>query len=170
MSNSSTCHSLSLDNSLSIEHQAFALISFEGTRFDLTRKQALVSKLIEAALSNDVNTQEIQVLSKYKDVEISKIVEFLKHHDGEEPAIPEKPLRSKKMREVTTEWCADFVDQISKNRDLLYKVIDLANYFDIPSLLHICCAKVASLIKGEKLENIKKILTSNEDIEETASY
>ncbi len=93
------------------------------------------------------------------------MVEFLKHHDGEAPAIPEQPLRSKKMREVTTEWCANFVDQIGKNRDLIYKVIDIASYFDIPSLLHICCAKVASLIKGEKLENIKNILTTNEEIE-----
>ena len=168
MSNSSICSSLSLEDSLSIEHQAFALISFEGTRFDLTRKQALISKLIETALSNDVNTHEISVLSKYKDVEISKLVEFLKYHDGEEPAIPEQPLRSKKMSDVTTEWCAKFVDQIGKNRDLLYKVIDIANYFDIPSLLHICCAKVASLIKGEKLENIMKILINNEDTEQIA--
>jgi hypothetical protein len=45
-------------------------------------------------------------------------------------------------------------------------VIDIASYFDIPSLLHICCAKVASLIKGEKLENIKSILTTN-DLEES---
>jgi S-phase kinase-associated protein 1 len=155
--------SLSLDDSSMIENEVIALISIEGTRFELTRKQALLSKLIETALSNDTKTTEIPVSNKYTDVHISKMVEFLKHHDGEAPAIPEQPLRSKKMSEVTTEWCANFVDQIGKNRDLIYKVIDIANYFDIPSLLHICCAKVASLIKGEKLENIKNILINNEE-------
>ena len=154
--------SLSLDDSSMMDQETITLISVEGTRFDLSRKQALISKLIETALSNDPKTQEIPVLNKYKDVELSKVVEFLKHHDGEAPAIPEQPLRSKKMSDVTTEWCANFVEQIGKNRDLLYKVIDIANYFDIPSLLHICCAKVASLIKGEKLENIKTILITNE--------
>ena len=159
--------SLSLDDSSMIENEVIALISSQGTRFELTRKQALLSKLIETALSNDTKTMEIPVSNMYRDVHISKMVEFLKHHDGEAPAIPEQPLRSKKMSEVTTEWCANFVDQIGKNRDLIYKVIDIASYFDIPSLLHICCAKVASLIKGEKLENIKAILTTN-DLEESA--
>ena len=157
--------SLSLDDSSMIENEVIALISIEGTRFELTRKQALLSKLIETALSNDTKTTEIPVSNKYNDIHIFKMVEFLKHHDGEAPAIPEQPLRSKKMSEVTTEWCANFVDHIGKNRDLIYKVIDIANYFDIPSLLHICCAKVASLIKGEKLENLKTILTTNDELE-----
>ena len=154
--------SLSLDDSTVMESQMIALVSVEGTRFELTRKQLSLSKFVQTALSNDQNTNEIPVSSSYKDTAIAKVVEFLRHHDGEAPAIPEQPLRSKKMKEVTTEWCADFVDTVGKNRDLLYKVIEVANYFDIPSLLHICCAKVASLIKGEKLEDIKGILLNNE--------
>ncbi len=154
--------SLSLDDSTVSENEMISLVTTTGTHFELTRKQASLSKLIQTALSNDSKTIEIPVSNKYNDVELSKMIEFLKHHDGEAPAIPEQPLRSKKMCEVTTEWCADFVDTIGKNRDLLYKVIDIANYFDIPSLLHICCAKVASLIKGEKLEDIKKILLNND--------
>ncbi len=162
MSNSETNDSLSLDDSTVSDNEMIALITSAGARVELTRKQASLSKLIQTALSNDMKTTEIPVSNKYNEVEIGKMVEFLKHHEGEAPAIPEQPLRSKKMSEVTTEWCAEFVDSIGKNRDLLYKVIDIANYFDIPSLLHICCAKVASLIKGEKLEDIKKILLNND--------
>ena len=36
-----------------------------------------------------------------------------------------------------------------------------ANYMDIRSLLHLGCAKVASLIKGQPLEKIKGILDPN---------
>ena len=78
MSNTNS-DSLSLDDSAMMDQETITLISFEGTRFDLTRKQALISKLIETALSNDPKTQEIPVLNKYKDVELSKVVEFLKH-------------------------------------------------------------------------------------------
>eukprot|EP01003_Olkasia_polycarbonata_P003706 NODE_2499_length_422_cov_49.705094_g2418_i0.p3 GENE.NODE_2499_length_422_cov_49.705094_g2418_i0~~NODE_2499_length_422_cov_49.705094_g2418_i0.p3 ORF type:complete len:59 (-),score=24.53 NODE_2499_length_422_cov_49.705094_g2418_i0:246-395(-) len=35
-----------------------------------------------------------------------------------------------------------------------------ANYMDVKSLLHLGCAKVASLIKGEPLEKIKDILST----------
>jgi len=40
----------------------------------------------------------------------------------------------------------------------LYDLILAANYMDIKSLLHLGCAKVASLIKGQPLEKIKDIL------------
>ena len=79
--------SLSLDDSSMIDQETMALVSAEGTRFDLTRKQALISKLIETALSNDprmgdvdAKTMEIPVSNKYTDIEISKMIEFLKHH------------------------------------------------------------------------------------------
>jgi S-phase kinase-associated protein 1 len=154
--------SLSLEDPSVNETQLIGLVTGSGTRFELTRKQASLSKFIETALCDDSEKIDIPMSQKYNDEDVSKMIEFLIHHNGEAPEIPEQPLRSKKMSEVTTEWCATFVDEIGKNRDLLYKVIDLANYFDIQSLLHICCAKVASLIKGEKLENIKNILTTNE--------
>lgn len=40
----------------------------------------------------------------------------------------------------------------------MYDLILAANYMDIKSLLHLGCAKVASLIKGQPLEKIKDIL------------
>merc|ERR1711964_833960 len=38
-----------------------------------------------------------------------------------------------------------------------------ANYMDIKSLLHLGCAKIATLIKGKSPEEIKKILGADED-------
>ena len=43
---------------------------------------------------------------------------------------------------------ADFIDRIGDNRQALYDLILAANYMDIKALLHLGCAKVASLIKG----------------------
>lgn len=53
---------------------------------------------------------------------------------------------------------ADYIDKIGENRQRLYDLILGANYMDIKSLLHLGCAKVASLIKGQPLDKIKEIL------------
>ncbi len=88
----------------------------------------------------------------------------MEHHQGVEPPIIPKPLRSKEMKQVVTdEWDAKFIDKIGENRKALYDVILAANYMDIKSLLHLGCAKVASLIKGQPLEKIKEILTKGMD-------
>merc|ERR1712146_105385 len=85
---------------------------------------------------------------------------------GVEPPIIEKPLRSKVMKDVCKDaWDAKFIDTIGEQRQQLYDLILAANYMDIKSLLHLGCAKVASLIKGQPLEKIKDILavgTKNE--------
>ena len=60
---------------------------------------------------------------------------------------------------VKDSWDADFIDGIAPNRQALYDLILAANYMDIKSLLHLGCAKVASLIKGQPLEKIKDILS-----------
>jgi hypothetical protein len=50
----------------------------------------------------------------------------------------------------------------------LYDLILAANYMDIKSLLHLGCAKVASLIKGQPLEKIKEILDPNPGLPKVA--
>jgi len=52
--------------------------------------------------------------------------------------------------------------KIGETRQQLYDLILAANYMDIKSLLHLGCAKVASLIKGQPLEKIKEILDPNQ--------
>jgi hypothetical protein len=64
------------------------------------------------------------------------------------------------MKDVCKDaWDAEFIDRIGENRQMLYDLILAANYMDIKSLLHLGCAKVASLIKGQPLEKIKEILS-----------
>jgi S-phase kinase-associated protein 1 len=87
------------------------------------------------------------------------VVEYMIHHAGTEPDIVEKPLRSKNMKDVVKDqWDATFIDNLALEKQKLYDVILAANYMDIRSLLHLGCAKVASLIKGQPLDKIKGIL------------
>ena len=94
----------------------------------------------------------------------------MNHHKGVEPPIVEKPLRSKVMKDVCKDpFDADFIDRIGENRQALYDLILAANYMDIKSLLHLGCAKVASLIKGQPLEKIKDILSTGAKTDEKKS-
>ena len=56
-------------------------------------------------------------------------------------------------------WCAarsllaDFVDV---DQEVLFELILAANYMDVKALLDLCCAKVASMMKGKTAEQIRK--------------
>lgn len=139
------------------------LVSSDGHTFPVNIKYAKISVFVTSALEDDDEAIDIPVLSVDKET-LALVVEFMNHHEGTEPERPEKPLRHKEMSQVCNDpWDAEFIDRVDQQygRQQLYNVILAANYMDIKSLLHIACAKVASLIKGQPLEKIKVILDPN---------
>merc|ERR1711957_385673 len=88
------------------------------------------------------------------------IVNYLKHHNGKKPEEIAKPIRSVKMeRIVADKWDAEYINAMSKKT--IFQVILGANYMDLPSLLHLGCAKIATLIRGKSPEEIKTILADD---------
>jgi len=147
--------SLSLDDDVG----TIKLVSKDGKDFSLEKKYVFISTLVKTSLETDATASEVPMLGVKGDI-LSKVVDYMIHHKGSEPPIIEKPLRSKIMKDVCKDaWDADYIDKIGENRQQLYDLILAANYMDIKSLLHLGCAKVASLIKGQPLEKIKDILS-----------
>jgi len=137
------------------------LVSKDGKDFSVDKKFAYISALVKTSLDADPSASEVPMPGVKGDI-LGKIVEYANHHKGTEPPIIEKPLRSKVMKDVCKDaWDAEFIDKIGENRPQLYDLILAANYMDIKGLLHLGCAKVASLIKGQPLEKIKDILQGN---------
>ena len=138
------------------------LASKDKKTFIVERKHAFVSTLVKTSLENDDKAEEVPVPGVSGAI-LELVVNYMKEHKGVEPPIIEKPLRSKVMRDVCPhKWDADYIDKIGDTRQQLYDLILAANYMDIKSLLHLGCAKVASLIKGQPLERIKEILDPNQ--------
>ena len=134
------------------------LKSKDNKCYQVDIKCASISRLVHSSLENDAEAQEVPILS-VEGLVLEKVVTYMNHHKGTEPPIVEKPLRSKDMKIVCADsWDAEFIDNIGENRQLLYDIILAANYMDIKGLLHLGCAKVASLIKGQPLEKIQSIL------------
>jgi len=138
------------------------LTTKDGGSQRVNKAYACISKVLATTLESDPTATEVPLNEPEINASIlADVAAYIEHHKGTEPAIVEKPLRSKLMKEVTTAWCAEFIDRIGEDRKKLYAMISCANYLDIQSLLHLGCAKVASLIKGQPLDKIKEILTKN---------
>lgn len=137
------------------------LITQDGKCFTIPKRVASMSKVFDDALRNDDKATELPVPNVSGDI-MDLIIQFMTHHDGVHPPIIEKPLRSKFIKEVVKDpWDATFIDQIGDVRQKLYDLILAANFMDCKSLLHLGCAKVASLIKGQPLDKVKEILDVN---------
>ena len=138
--------------------QMLTLVSGDGQLFLLEQKFACISKLLRTAIDSDATADQIPLPSTTS-VTLKLIVEYMTHHRGEELPVIEKPLKSTLMKDVCADiWDADFIDKVGDERQILYNLILAANYMDITSLIHLGCAKVASLIKGQPLDKIKDIL------------
>lgn len=127
---------------------------------DMIVKYAKLSIVIKTALETDAESKEIAILGGITSVTFKDLVKYMEASKGVEQPIAPKPLRSKVMKETgVAEWAAAFIDEIGEDRQRLYDFILGANYLDIKCALHLGCAKVASLIKGQPLEKIKEILS-----------
>jgi len=144
------------------------LSSKDKKEFIVERKHAFISTLVKTSLENDDKAEEVPIPGVTGPI-LELVVNYMKEHKGVEPPIIEKPLRSKVMKDVCPhKWDADYIDKIGDTRQQLYDLILAANYMDIKSLLHLGCAKVASLIKGQPLEKIKEILDPNQNKKDTS--
>jgi len=132
--------------------------SADHKTFEVEKKHAFVSILIKQTLDQDPTAAELPIPGVRGEI-LEKVIEYMNHHKGTEPPIIPKPLRSKEMKQVCSDpWDATYIDKIGETRQDLYDLILAANYMDVKSLLHLGCAKVSSLIKGQPLEKIKDIL------------
>jgi len=132
-----------------------------GEKFTIDRESAMMCNLVKSIIEGDSEAKMIEI-KKVSTGILKLIVEYLKHHHGKSPAEIAKPIRSVKMEKIVEdEWDAKFINAQTKRN--IFQIILGANYMDIKSLLHLGCAKIATMIKGKSPEEIKKILSEEED-------
>lgn len=100
------------------------LISNDGKSFKLPLKHAELSNLVRTSFETDKEGKEL-VLGEAKGHLLAKIVEYLEHHKGTDPGIPEKPLKSKVMKDAFPghDWDCGFIDAIWEDRQLMYDLL-----------------------------------------------
>lgn len=137
------------------------VVTEEGTEVEIERKVAEMSKLIKEILDGkDDDDDESIPIPNVKEATLQKVVEFCTHHL--EDALPEieKPLKTNNLSDVVPEFYGNYIDI---EVEPLYELILAANYLDIRDLLELSCAKVASLMRGKTIPEIREMFNIEND-------
>ena len=130
-----------------VKHNDVTLVSLDAEEFIIPRRVADMSLMVAGLFKGEEEKVPVQV----KGAVLKKVLEWCAYHtdNGYMERIG-KPLK----RFEVSPWDAEFVNN---NIEMLFELIEAANYLDIKSLLDLTCAKVASLIKNKTLDEIFKV-------------
>ena len=122
----------------------------------ISKQAAKLSEMLKTVIENS-RENDVIPLRNISICVMTKIAEYLKHYEHSDinkiPLI-EKPIRSTNMKDIVSEWDAEY---INVKDDMLFELISASNYLDIKPLLDLSCAKIATKIKDKSIEKIKKI-------------
>lgn len=123
--------------------------------FVVDKHIVMQSGLIRDVLMNDPNETTLELKTEDMSGSIfEKVIQYLTFHLNNPAKEIVKPLKSDNLIESNVcEWDAAFIDL--KDDDLFHLLLT-ANYLNIPSLLALSSAKLASFMKNKSSEEIKE--------------
>merc|ERR1712129_288610 len=126
----------------------------------ISKKSAALSKFVTTILEGDSEADSIEIRQVPPET-LEHVINYLKHHAGKEPDPLPCPVRSIHMAQIVSyKWDATWIDAFDKKT--IFEIILAANYMDIKSLLHLGCAKIATLIKQLDQKEINRIIEEEE--------
>ena len=123
--------------------------SKEGKIYKVSRKAAILSEMMKEI------PEDCAIPLNEDSKTIEKIIEYLEHFKGNNPKEIQKPLLSTEMKEITDEWSAKFIDNLTIEE--LVNLTAAAHYIQLNCLLNLCCAKMVALCKGKSENEIFKV-------------
>ena len=135
--------------------QIVKLKTSEGHEFTVPANLVIHSVLIKGMLDEEgFDYDEFILLEHITKETFEKVLVYLEHIEaGNAVPVIEKPVRSSNMRDVTTQFYADFVDL---DDDPLQDLIMAANWLDIKDLLALCCAKMGTMIRDLSISQFRE--------------
>merc|ERR1711971_1044173 len=128
--------------------------------FEINKTDAELSKFVTTILEGDADATSIEIRQVSAQT-LNHVIEYLQHHKGKEPGALPCPVRSIHMAQIVSDkWDATWIDAFDKKT--IFEIILAANYMDIKSLLHLGCAKIATLIKQLDQKEINRIIEEEE--------
>ena len=135
------------------------LMCKDGEVLEVDVETAKLSVLINGLIEDGGTEDDIPINQVNKPI-MKKVIEFCEHMREHAPPEIEKPLSSTDLSQVVDQWHADYVNV---DQETLFEVVMAANYLDIKPLLELSCAKVASLIKGKSVQEIRQFFNIEND-------
>jgi len=143
------------------ESRVLKVRSADGDVFEVDLEAACMSNFIKTMVE-DEDTDEVIPLCNVNSTTLGKVIDYCNHHKGNPPALVQKPLKSSNLIDCgISEWDCKYIDI---EQDMIFELILAGNYLDIEGLLDLCCAKVASMIKGRTVEEIRQQFNIRSDL------
>ena len=108
----------------------------------------------------EINPDSTEIPLNLKSSILKKVKEYLEYYKNKKPPKIERPLPTNNFRECVDELDFNFTDI---DLDTIMELILASNYLNIKSLLDLSSAKIASIIKCDSTEEIRKMfnITTN---------
>lgn len=114
------------------------LVSKDGQEFLVEKKVVEISEIVKATLENLDDFNDPVPLDNIDGPTLEKVLIFCKKHSSDDG--------------VSEKWGAEFCNM---DNESLLNLILAANYMSIQPLLNLTCKKVADMIKGKSVEEIR---------------
>ena len=125
-----------------------------GTTFEVDQKVAFKSQLIKDFIQVAGTDAEVHLPSVETKI-FELVIEYCRHYRDFIPKEIEKPLKSSVLSEAIPNWDSNFIEL---ELETLAELTVAAEYLIIESLLHLACAKLASMVKGKSIKEVNKEL------------
>jgi S-phase kinase-associated protein 1 len=138
------------------------IVTNDGISHTVKKNIISMSNTIKTILEGDTSTNQIE-LDKISSRILKLIIDYCTYHFDKPAKLIEKPLRDD-FDKVICSWDSNFLKPFSK--EILFEMVNIADYLNISDLFELLCAKVAALLKGKSTEEMRKILEINSDLDQ----
>ena len=133
-----------------------SLVSSDGVSFSVPIKVARLSIFVSVMTDdcdNDTDNNECIPIMRVDSKVLRMIIEYMYYYSTDPMITIEKPLVSNYIGDVVQDWYAVFIERV-KYENMLYDIVNAANYMYIQSLLDLSCAAVATLIHEKSVSEV----------------
>lgn len=141
------------------QEEIVTLVSSDNEAFQIRKSAAVLAKVVERQIE-DVGTGESIPIPQVNAKIMKKVVQYLDHVTTHYPPEIEKPLKSANFDELVAPFYAEYMNA---DQEIIFGIIQAANYMEIDSLLKLSCAKVATMLKNKSAEEIRKTFNIEND-------
>eukprot|EP01068_Selenidium_serpulae_P009758 Selendium_serpulae@DN5316_c0_g1_i1.p2 len=135
------------------EHKV-TLVSADDVPFDTTVDVVSLSAVIREVIKEGALDGPMTV-PNVRSTALKMVLSYCEYHLKTPPPTLSKPLPPKPLEELVDEFDAKLVDL---EAPALNELFAAGSYLDIQSLVDLCAAKMAVMIRGKTVEEVRKIL------------
>lgn len=128
-------------------------VSRDLTKLPVAKEAALLSNVVASMLDDEQCDDNEVPVSNVSDAVLRKVVDFLEYHAHSPMSRLPRPLPDTDLTKcVSPSWYASFA--LALDADTIQEVAMAANFLDIPPLLDLACATIATTLKDKTVEEL----------------